>query len=103
MRCFDKLYTSGKNTYRGTTIRALDISGSGHIGETILDISGRDASGEKNRHIGKRHIGEIKVDLSGKDISGKYLEKSEVENIIYIFEYDKKKFGDVCVLLVIHR
>ena len=38
------------------------------------------------------------MDLSGKDISGKYLEKSEVENIIYIFEYDKKKFGDVCVV-----
>ena len=41
-----KVYTSAENVYRGTIRHALDTSGSGHIGETIVDKTGSDTSGK---------------------------------------------------------
>ena len=45
---------------------------------------------KKTDILGHDISGEIKVELSENDMSGKYLEKSEVENIIFMFE--KKKY-----------
>ena len=64
IRYIDTLDKSGKIVYQGTTYRTGDISRTGHIRETILDISGRDISGMVTGHIGIRHIGEIILDIS---------------------------------------
>jgi hypothetical protein len=83
----DKPYIAGRNFYWGTTIPALDISGSGHIGETIIDIMVRDVSesGKKQTNQDTTYRGN-KSGHIGNDMSGKYLDKSEVENIILKYE-----------------
>jgi len=60
----------GKSSIGKRLIGEGHISGTKHIRETVLDITGTDISGIAIGNIRNRHIGEINTDISGTGLIG---------------------------------